>query len=172
MKKRYRYAVAGGLLGAGGALLLAFPLLFLSELYLMSGGEKAAAKAGSAAVALFAAAAPALAGYAWGRRRELAAASEQPRQRAAGGHLTPLQFALGAIGAFAGAVLAYIAVAGALVLSAFALPRAALRRLDKAPDAALYALHIGGIALIVLSGWGGFRLAASLGRRSGRLPGD
>ena len=174
MKKRVRYAIAGGLLGAGLAVLLAFPLLVLSTFYMKAGGGKSEAKAGSAAVMLFAAGLPALAGYAWGRRRELLAEKNAapPPAGAAAAPLTDLQVILGCIGALLGAVFGYISGVGALILSAFVLPKAALRALDNAPDAALYALHFGGIALIVLAGWGGFRLAASLGRRSGSLPGD
>ncbi len=158
---RYKYALAGLGLGFVAVLVMALPVLVLGQFAL-----KADHSAGpmvrlvSWAVLAFFAGFPPVVGYAIGRKREASAGAG----REAGGP-SILSVILGlVIGAFS-AVFAYVGGAGAMILTAFVLPQGLMRRLDAAPALFHEGLFLAYIAVVVLAGWGGYRLGVSMGER-------
>jgi hypothetical protein len=170
MRPRYRYAAVGAALGIVAALLMALPVLVVGQFFLKA--DHALGKPvfyGSCAVLAFFAVLPTVAGYSIGRKREAAAPTAPDAAPASPpappGPLSLVQILLGAVGAVLGAAFAYIGFIGSLILSVFVIPAPLMRRIDAAPASAHQAVSVGFIAAVVLAGWAGFRICASLGRR-------
>lgn len=164
MRARYKYGLAGLGLGFVAVLVMALPVLVLGQFALKADHSAGpAVRLVSWAVLAFFAGFPPFVGYSIGRKRELAAPPAEPA--AASGGPSILQVILGiVIGAFS-TVFAYVGGAGAMILAAFVLPQGLMRRLDAAPALFHEALFLVYIAVVVLAGWGGYRLGVSMGER-------
>lgn len=162
MRGRYKYGLAGLAAGFVSAAVMALPVLVLGQFAL-----KADHSAGpmvrlvSWTVLAFFFGFPPVVGYSIGRKKELAAPpAAEPRSGPA-----ILSLVLGVvIGAFS-AVFAYVGGAGAMILAAFVLPQGLMRRLDAAPALFHEALFLVYIVVVVLAGWGGYRLGVSMEER-------
>jgi len=164
LRSRYKYGLGGLVLGFVAVLAMALPVLFIGQLCLKADHTKGpVVSAVSWAVLAFFAGFPPFVGYSIGRKRELAAPPAEPA--AASGGPSILQVILGiVIGAFS-TVFAYVGGAGAMILAAFLVPQGFQRRFDSMPVLFHEFLFVVYIAMVVLAGWGGYRLGVSMGKR-------
>ena len=165
MRTRYKYGLAGLVLGVVSALAAALPVLVAGQFALKADhSAKAMVSIVSWAVLAFFAAFPPAAGYALGRKKELGSAPAAPAE--AGRWPSILQVVLGGVIAVFSAAFAYAGGAAGMILAVFVLPQGLMRRFDAMPAVVHECVFLAYIAVVVLAGWGGYRIGSSLGDRS------